>query len=665
MLSEKIFELDQKVRQFDERFAELGYDMRALVQTEIKTRWKIPAQAETMFGMHTAICIDTIDPWKQGRVRFFSPLLHDQTMPVKSMPWAYPVAAQGGFDDSGGFWVPPAGSKLCLIFEMGNRQTPFYIGTTWDRDRGPDGSHKWNYNVEEYYKLHDGERGGYLIGSNDGSQSFPPWNTQTYNGYDIDSIQEFEEDPEAQKKITYPNHYGWKSPQKAMMVMVDGNYKCNFRDQRMEWKSVTGNYFVMKDDHLHPGGHWAHPKCGCGGGDISTCNDADGNPLEETSCPNTSDQSTCGNPYFKHESECRPFRGPGTPQNNRVDAFSLPQSGIMMLSHGGHAWWMDDSVEEPRGVPGWKRSTLPFDTGCTDKITGQMVIKSMTGHALIFSDKESKSKVRGEENYIKLKSAAGISIELNDHSVDCACAGGQDKAGERRGIFMETTAGNEFQMCDKNNEHCGPCRKEGGSPKKKATDAYIKLRTGYGIEFKMSDDHSQESTDKQYLQMTCPQKDACCGPHIFRMQEDKECGQIFIRAAGDFICMTEGDHYEVVGVGKDGGETCEGGCLGPRNKITVVSQHTLHSSCNFYFNTADIHAFMADRMILLMAGKDCKSDGEDDCQPCVWPVVVLRNNCLAVSDRVFASASCNAECASIYQLQPFISGPLSGDSCCS
>ena len=120
--------------------------------------------------------METIDPWKQGRVRFFSPLLHNPDTPVKALPWAYPISNQGGFDDCGCTWVPPAGSKLCILFESGNRGWGFYIGTTWDRDR----SKGWDIPVPEYERIHRGHRGGYLVGPNE-TQVFPPWNTENYN----------------------------------------------------------------------------------------------------------------------------------------------------------------------------------------------------------------------------------------------------------------------------------------------------------------------------------------------------------------------------------------------------------------------------------------------------------------------------------------------------
>lgn len=673
-LRDQIDTIDQRIRQIEERFSELGYNTKTFVQTEIKTKWKVPAQAESLPYLHTAIVIETIDPWKMGRVRFFSPHMHDPQMTVKQMPWAYPIANFGGFDDCGSSWIPPAGSKLCILFEKGNRQWPFYIGTTWDRDRGPDGNHKWNYPVEEYYKIHEGHRKGYMVGKNDGSQVFMPWNTETYNGYDIDSLAQFENDPEAKKKITYPHIYGMKTPQKSMLKFHDGNYKCNFRGAKTELKSGQGNILLFKDDHLHPPGITINPQCCASGGDTSVCNDEKGNPLEKNSCPPDGNVSPgCSNPYHKHTSECLPYRGPGTPQNNKIDEKTLPQSGWQIWGRSGNTIFGDDSVEQPRGVPRWERGAEPFDFGCTDLYKGRIKIVSAMGQVIEMSDKEKRTKLRGDESFIRLKTPSGISCELNDDSADCECAGGTDRAGPKRGFWVETSSRNVFQMSDENNEQCGPCRAEGGVPTAKATNAFIKARTGYGLEIHMGDDNHQEKTQKQYIQITAPQKDACCGPHIIRLQEDPNCGQIFIRAGGDYVLMTEGDHYTVVGAGNQEDEDvdfCEGGCLGPRNKIVMVSQHSVHYSCNFYFNVAEIHAFLAERIILLMAGKDCKDPNNPECGPCVWPVVVMQSlpgengkgiSRLVASDRVFASASLKAPCCHIYQLLPFTT--CGGPSC--
>jgi len=661
-LPDQIESIDGRLKILENRFYELGYDMTSLVQSEYKKRWKIKPQSETMFGLFTALCIDTIDPWKQNRVRFFSPLFHRSDTPVKSLPFASPISSAGGFDDCGMCWVPPAGSSLCIVFENGNRQTAFYIGTTWHRDRGPDGQHNWGYNISEYYKIHEGHRKGYLVGANDGSQVFCQWNTENYNGFDIDSIQDFNNDPDAQRKITQPNIYGLKTPQKHMVKFVDGDYNCNHKNKRMEFLSSCGNTMLFKDDHLHNSGNWAHTSC-VSGSELD-CIDADGNPTEKTECegeesnstilgghPSTPKDTTYGldsnkgsNPYFKHANECRPYRGVGTPQNNKI---TLPQSGVQVLSCSGHTWFMDDSVEEPSGIPDWERSLQPFDFGCNNKFLGKIKIISATGHSFEMSDVEEESQLRGEDNYIRLKSATGNSIELNDHTVgkkDCAgCP--PNLAGSKRGITLRATSNHTIEMIDEDNEQCSPCRMEGGVPIAKAKKAFIKIRTGYGLEILMKDEDSQEETKEQHIQIFCPQKDNIeRGPHIMRFQEKADGpGVVFLRVGGNYICSTYDDHYTVVGDKEKN----------PSNKMVIVSKNTLISTEEFYFNSAEIHAFMAKKIILLMAGEDCPPKKGDKCQACVWPVLCLSPKGVTISDRVFVSASPDAACANIMQMLPF------------
>ena len=652
-MPEQITNLDQRTAQLEARFADLGYDLRGIIQSEFKSKWKVPSQAETINSLHTGICIDTIDPLKQGRVRFFSPLLHSGDTPVKATHWAFPISNQGGFDDCGCTWVPPAGSKLCVLFEAGNRDLAYYIGTTWDRERKDAGKGYWYpTRVPEYEKIHKTHRGGYLVGP-DETQVFPPWNTENYNGFDEDSEIDFEYDTDAQNKVTYPNIYGWKTPQKHMIKMVDGNYKCNFRWQRMEFKSSQGNYLIFKDDHIHPGAQWAHPKCCGSGGDLSLCNQGD-TPIENPDkCPSDASTTECGNIYFKQESDCRPFAGPKNPQNNKLDKTTLPQSGIQLGSLSGHVLWMDDAVRSPRGKNNWENGLKPFDYGCDDDATfvGKTVWKSAHGHQISMCDEEPSNdpKGRSENNSIKLLTATGNRIELNDHTITKTC-----KAGEKRGIEIETTSRHKIQMIDHLNDQCNKNRKEGTEPDNKATQAFVKIRTGYGLELHMGDDNHQTKTQNQYIELISPQRDACAGAHFIRMQENPNCGYIWVRAAGNYICMTESDHYTVVGVGPSTKKFCDGGCLGPRNWYTLVSNHSIHSSCGWYFNAADIHAFLAQKVILLLAGTDCP--GATDTDPrggCVGRVAVLYNGKLKASDRVFASTSPGAQTVSIFQLDPF------------
>jgi hypothetical protein len=674
-LSSYLSTFNDRIGALESLINEIGLDVRS----SRKKRFSKKTQSVVLNGMTRALCVTTIDPLKEHRVQFYHPLLHDPQTPVHSLPFARHISAMGGIDDCGLVWVPPAGSTLCLLFENGNRAQPYYMGTTWHRDRGPGGS-KFGFPVQEYFKVSSGHRGGYLVGPDDESQVLPPWNTENYNGFDTDSQREFENDAQAQQKITYPNIYGFKTPEKHMLKLVDGDAKCNRRFKRIELLSGGGNWMMMKDDHLHYGGQYAN--CGNGGeaidqcatteGDLPYFTDIHGKPIEkEDECngqqssnniigghPSTpegtkyADNQKGYNKYFKHKNECRPYKGPGTPQNNRCD---LPQSGIQILTIGGHTMVMDDSVEEPQGKPEWERSTKDFDWGCNNKFLGRVYIKSATGHSFNMSDIESEPGLRGKDNFIRLKTANGNEINMNDHTLpakDCKpCP--PNYAGEERGVKIRSTSNHVFFMCDENNQQCSPCRKEGGVPISKATDAYILLKTGYGLETRWSDDNSQEDTQNQWIQITHPQcsqssADPHCnkerGPHFLRFQgrPQGEPGIIFLRAGGHSIRQTYDMDIVLVGDKEKN----------PSDKFTYVSKKHIRATEDVdYRYSGELHIFFAEKYILLMAGRDCPpAEGKECCAPCLFPVVVGRCPVVcpytqiihwtekSLSERVFASA---------------------------
>ena len=78
-------------------------------------------------GIHLAHCVSVRDPLKQGRVQYYSPILHTPDAPLDTLDWAWPISAMGGFDDSGLTWVPPPGSTLCLLFQNGSPDVAFYV----------------------------------------------------------------------------------------------------------------------------------------------------------------------------------------------------------------------------------------------------------------------------------------------------------------------------------------------------------------------------------------------------------------------------------------------------------------------------------------------------------------------------------------------------------
>jgi hypothetical protein len=720
----EVLELERRLQSVENRLGGLTYEMKGVMYGELVDNSTMVEQSQIQFGLYTAICIETIDIWKQNRIRWFSPIFHKKSMRITELPWANAVSNLGGFDDCGATWVPPAGCTVAILFENGNRASPYYIGTTWHRNRGPDGgAHNWGITIDEYQKIWDGKRGGYLVGPDDGSQVFPPWNTENYNGYDLSSVVDFSSNPEAQRLITYPHIYGLKTPEKHMIKMVDGDPKCGRKWKRFEIMSSCGNWIMLKDDHLHYAGQWAHPDCGgpvIQDGETSCLEDAQtksledvlkvgfdaadpftpddiglaieeqrlkdyiagnttditpkaGQKYEKTSCegkksnkkiigghPSTGAKSTKyyksqvgANPFFKHKQECRPYKGPQTPQNNTCD---LPQSGIQIMSISGHTFVMDDSVEEPSGDPTWDRE---FDFGCNNHYVGRTYWKSATGHLIEMSDVESPqgdqgANLRGQDNYIKILTATGNKIELNDHTEskpDCpGCP--PNIAGSERGIHLRSTSNHTIDMVDEGNEQCAPCRMEGGEPKPKAKKAFVRIRTGYGLEMNFKDEESQEETQQQNIQIFCPMKDNQeRGPHIHRYQEAPSGpGLVFLRVGGNLVTMTYDNHFTIVGDEEKN----------PSNLVEVVTKANVVYTKEEYINVTDkMHLFKAKDMILLLAGQDA---GEEECgggcggpNPSFGAVLVYDycSGCVRISDRVFASASGNATPLSIFQLKPF------------
>lgn len=605
-LPQQISNISDRLKEIEERFSDLGYDTKSLVTSEVRKKWKVEAQATSMFGVSTALCVDTADPWKQNRVRYYSPMLFRPNSPIKELPWAEAISSFGGFDGSGASWVPPAGSTICLLFEQGFRNAPFYIGTTWTRDRGPEGKRNFNYNIEEFYAIHEGNRKGYLVGPNDESQVLPPWNTESYNGDDLDNTTQFNKEIQSQKKSTYPNIYGIRTNENHAIKFVDGDAKCNKRWKRFEFFSSCGNWIIMKDDHLHPSGQWAHPSCGKGG-DVSDCkNDPDKN------CDNPKQKSKFSNPYYKYTNECRPYKGPGTPQNNKAE---LDQTGIQMLTISGQSLIMDDSVDQPRGKPDRERANKSFDYGCNNIYKGKFVLKSSTGHEIKMDDDEQDTNLRSSSNGIRLKTASGISIELNDHTVRKTGEGGNFVAGEKRGVKIESSSKHIFHMCDEENEQKSPDRKEGGTPAAKAKKAFVRLRSGGGLQFMMNDRSSQEETDKQFIEIWAPQKDNTeRGSHIIKMQETKTGpGLIFLRAGGNYVLNTYDNMIDITGSEKN-----------PSNKFSLVSQNYIVDVKKLYFNHAENHFFLSEDKIFLAAGRDCENPDTKEASPCLYNVVINR-----------------------------------------
>jgi len=686
-LGKTVFDHDERIISLEKNLSKSNEMLGTNIQASIARNYNTIQQNVTLEGLYLALVIDTFDIWKQNRVRFFTPILHNPvTVKIKQLPWAFPISTFGGFDDSGANWVPPAGSCVCLIFEHGNRKAAYYLGTTWVRDRGPNGQN-FGISVPEWDLLYSGKRNNYYVGPDDGSQVFPPWNTESYNGYDINSTTDIDLNVNAARRMTFPNIYGFKTPEKHMLKMVDGDAKCNRKWKRMELMSGCGAWMCFKDDHLHYGGQWAFKDCSRGGSTNCIENATDPNPSEDVTkqtfnisleeLQRTADTkqtfsyfdegyynspqkeekgAPCGadiiggqpdtpleqrqrgsNPYFKAKNECRPYKGPGTPQNNKCD---LPQSGIQFLSISGHSFVMDDSVEEPRGIPDWERSLKSFDFGCSNKYLGRSYWKSATGHSISMFDYEELPLVRNKLNGINLKTALGNEIFLGDHT-ESECPG---LGGTERGVHIKSTSRHLFRMCDETVDQKEPCRMEGGIPNNNSKKAYIQCRSGYGLEIFMADFNDQKKTEKQFIRILAPQIDnKKRGPHFEIFQETPEGpGYIYLRAGGYYVHTSYDETIEVVG------EPTEN----PSDKISLVTKDRFCSTENMDIRANEYFFNMSNRYAFILAGLgDCKTpEGEDTF--CLAPIIVYLGGKLRISDRVFASCSLDAALVNFTMIAP-------------
>ena len=630
----KVFDVDQRLKSVEEQFTEFSYSTLQAVQSMLKKNWITDVHTEAMYGIRIALCVDTKDPLAQGRVRFWLPGHHNRDMTLSQLPWAWPVSTLGGFDDSGALWVPPAGSHLVLLFEHGDKDSAFYIGTTWTRDRGKSGNHIWGYPIQEYNELHQGHRGGYLVGPDDESQVLPPNNTDNYNIKDLDDTQSFFKNTQVLKDVVPSHQYCVKSPQKGRLRFHDGNYYCHHRWKRTELASSCGHTFLMYDDHMHPAAQYANPLC---------CNkDKDEHvdchkdrpffplinqqfdPVEGKKNKLDCDEgrkNECSNKFQKHKQECRPFTGPGTPQNNTCE---LRQSGVFLQSISGHTFFMDDEVSEPQGIPNWERSTKPFDFGCEDKFYGKMGFITATGHRFHAGDAEDDTNIRSgdfihpeterfEPNGFLMQTATGHLFEMNDHTLK----GGS--AGQNRRIRLRSTSNHVFEMVDFTNKQANLTRKEGEATKNDAREAYVRLRTGYGMQILMRDDNSQDSSaaEKQFLEITTPMAGNDRDANILRMQDAPpgNPGLVFLRAGGVMYQHSTDDW--LVQVGSD---------ERPASRYELVTENDSKAVRKMYFRASDVEYHFAEKYIILAAGRDCPpSDiGNPQNDPCLFPVVVAK-----------------------------------------
>lgn len=682
--------LEQRLATLEERFSELGYTSKRLVESSIKRSFKVEAQTQTLNAPIVAFCISTIDPLNLSRIRIFHPLLCKADVKISGLPFARACSALGGIDDCGVNWVPPAGSSVVVVCENGDRQSPIYLGTTWHKDRGPSGN-KFSYPIDEFYTLWRDEdyRGkGYLVGKTDGSQVYPPWSSESGNHNDFDNEKDIDKDPDAQLKITYPYIYGMKTPGKHMIKMVDGDHRCNDRWSRFEIMSKRGNWIMMKDDWIHEAGEWAglgntstsdnSPECSKVSALLSL--EVEGNVDPNTddftgvdgalgqffnnsiSCKNPPVTGQFKNPYFKRQEELRPYIGANTPLKNKCE---LKQSGLQIQCISGHQVVMDDSVNQPK--PDKIKWYKNFDYGCDEIFKGKFYLRSSTGHYIGMDDSEDVKEIRGQNNGIKIQTACGNYVKLNDHTLENRIA------AEDRGVEIGSTSGHTLTMSDAGNEQASEIRKDGGEVTRKAKQGFVQLKTGYGLIFRMDDSTSQEDTRNQFIMLAANPKEtsACKQTHMLLMQlEESGGGFIELASGGRFLMTCKGNSMETVGTSE-----CEG------SKVSQIFGNYLIDVKNTIFTKCKTFVTKSDDFVILAAGHDCPISDDpseaaqdslnnteqsltasqqqpgkniDNPGPCLFPIVIAKEpwtcpltgkaHFSCYSDRVFAACSKDAKC---------------------
>ncbi len=621
-----IQELEDKIKALETAFSQVGFSIKNAVTTDSVRRTRLQNTSQAVYGLQIALCVSTDDPLAQGRIRIYHPVFdgeYDPNIPnslpsVDSLAWCSPISSLGGFDDSGVTWVPPAGSKVAVIYLEGSREQPFYIGTIHDRHRGADGQHTqywYNYPaMEEYYKLYEGRRNGYNFGDNTGDQVLPPWNTENYRQYDWDDSQSFYAFLEERQVATTPHIYGMKTNLKHWLMLNDGDPNCNYKGRRVELATARGAGLFLKDDHLTPYSQYGYN----GSAPLVICDNLypcceSGSPTPFSpgqQCPSPNNDGTCGpqssfsninksdipsNPFQKRKESEKYFLGVNTPANYKVD---LPQSGAYLTSPSGHFLCLDDSVDQPFGVPTWDSE---FNFGCNNQFSGKLTIGEATGHFIRLNGKETAPNIRGEDNGIEISTAYGNYIKLSDHTEQAgeSCTSPPNFAGEKRGLEVGTNSGHMFVMSDRGLKASGEPRKY--SPVSQLASetgytGYCMLRSGYGLQLLMADNNIQSQTDNQLLLIQAPQKDNIeRGSHTIILQEQASGpGYLFLRAGGVMVLNSYDEMLESVGTDEN-----------PASKFTSVSDSLITQVKNYYFVRSNDVFMWADRSMYLLAGNDC------------------------------------------------------------
>ena len=76
-MQRQMLAFEQRLRGVEERVSDQVYDMTGFVDSLFKRRDRKDMHRSTEFSLYRGWVVDTLDPRKQGRIRFFSPYIHE------------------------------------------------------------------------------------------------------------------------------------------------------------------------------------------------------------------------------------------------------------------------------------------------------------------------------------------------------------------------------------------------------------------------------------------------------------------------------------------------------------------------------------------------------------------------------------------------------------
>lgn len=587
-LREKISNLEKERGSIPKSLTPFNRSIKATARTHGRAWVPLP-----LYGIHLGVCVDTRDPWKMGRIKVYCPVVHNlkraKYLSESTLDWVMPCSSFGGIDDVGSVFVPPEGSAVLIMFENGNRESMYYVGSTWVPKKADPEINNSDFSPQrERYRWGDGSRRNSDIKNGLTDSLLPPFNNESYFGNDLkpegtltadESVSALNINANDTQNIQVvgsldqqrtgvsgdgystqgwrskdiPHMYGIKSPEKHFILFDDGSYERERKlwGKRVVLQSSKGNTLILKDDN------------------DQTAEEIFQHPFWDSY--NDSLSGSGGQPFSKVGNQ---------------HAIELNHTGIQLQSLGGGRLIIDDKIQgDVRPFQNEWNINFPPQPESGQKLYRTMVrLESHTEHRITLSDHhEDQENIRSDKDGIFLSSACGHYIGMIDHtSMD-------GKADENRKIHIKSTSGHQIEMKDYK------CSIQ--SPKVRATGRYqgtgqrgyrddgvyddpnfqpdgkgsgeqvcLKITSGFGQYLLFEDGSNQEKPTEQFIQLS--NAPGYNDPYNFlKMNQVTNRKLVHLNCAGERLTTVEENYTRVT----QGGETL----IANENQVHIVQEQNM------------------------------------------------------------------------------------------